>query len=206
MAGPSQLVGADFFQACLDQVRKLEVFEKQIEKFIPAQHELERVLRFATVRAMFAIPAATCSFRLRELVADHEFLVAVKDSVVLALRQIGPEFRLVDASGRDRHCFAGCRVGDPSFRDTFVDDFLDPRPRTPQEALAVAEARLLRVLATIYEMMHDMRPTSVSQPCSPACTIPRADEPAVLYIRARSSAARNPRASAPCRCLSWYRS
>ena len=72
------------------------------------------------------------------------------------------------------------------------------------EALEVAETPRLRVEPPVDEIHH--RLTSVTRPCSRACTTRPAGAPAAACSRARSSARRIPRAWRRCPCRAWRRS
>ena len=137
------LKATDFLEVELDHVGKFKILEKEVEHFLARQHEAEIVLGFAS---RLRTP---CRSRHRpgpawDAVARHELLVARQDIVrsAAAWSRAGSSARWCPS--RHRHDVSGVDVGDLAGLDLVIDGSLQFLARTPQKALPVAQAFVLR--------------------------------------------------------------
>ena len=166
VAGPARLEGEDLLQIELHHVGKLEVLEEQVEDFLARQHEAKIV--FGLAAASLPSLAATALARLRDAVARRE-LPCCRAGRGRAGRCRSAFWKLGSLVPFDRHRDGvfGVHVGDLAGPDLIPDGPLQFLARPPQEALAVAEALVLRVEPAIDEVRHG-RPFICSGSLQPA--------------------------------------
>ena len=149
------LEGDRFLQVQLDHVGQFEILEEQVEELFARQHEAEIVLAVAVAGLALAGTArAALAAGFRQPVAGDEFLVARQDMVAPATAGRVLEARLGRALDRNAHRMVAVDVSDLAGRDLVVDDALEFVARPPQEALAIAQALVLRIQAPIDIVRH----------------------------------------------------
>jgi hypothetical protein len=168
--GARRLKGDGLLEVGLDEVRKLQLLEQDVEIFIAAEGEAEIVLALAVGAAFAAAPAAT-TLRLRQLVAGDELLVAGMDVLAGAALAGMVEARLLDALAGDVDHFLGVDISQRPLFDRADHRFLDVLAHQPDETLPVGVTSAFRVEPPVYNVHTlPLMGTSLSRPCSPAYT------------------------------------
>ena len=145
-------VGFDLFQGALDEVRQLQVFEKDIEKLVLRQRELEIVLSLAAIACVFTLAAARSLGWLFNLVPGGEFLVSGMHRFARAFFAVMGKARFSSRLRRDRDFLALVDFLHGAVAQRLVHRFLDLRLGAFQETLTVPKGLALGILAPIDEV------------------------------------------------------
>ena len=183
------------------QARQFQFVQEVVEKFLPRQRELERVLAAAAPGAPPAA-AGAAALRLLDPVAAIERARTRQNIVVLAFT-VRREARLLGAIDADLDLLTALKLGDAPPRDGIRDRFTHVLAHPLEEPLAIVEAFALRIRPPIDDDHPVLRLTLTS---GRACTIPPRAAPGVPCTRAPSCERRNPNACGPSRRLSSRRS
>ncbi len=132
VAGPLEPLAVGFRQLAFGQVRQFEIVEEQVDKFITAENEAERVFAVAFPRGGRSSAAFT---RTRKHVAFDEFLVSGKHHVAYAAFAV--KARLIHPVERDADLAAFQDIPDVAVLGRFLDRALNQRLGTAQKPLAV---------------------------------------------------------------------
>src|SRR4029077_3416074 len=161
------------------EVRQFEIVEEQVDKFITAQNETERIFAVALTRGGRSSAAFT---RTRKHIAFDEFLVSGKHHVASAA--FAAKARLVHPVERNADLAAFQDIPDVAALGRFLDGALNQRLVTAQEPLAVLQAFTTRIQAPIDDEHSHFCIRLLSRLASRAYTIRRAAEPDARYNRA----------------------
>src|SRR5690606_37920474 len=164
VSGPTPGDRGDLLEVGLDEIRKLQVLEEDVEELLARQSELELVLAIAAI-ARLAAAAAPALGRLLHAVADDELLVPGKDALTVTPGRGVAKLRLADSLRRDGNGLAIGRIRDAAVADGAVHHLLDLPSRPAHEALAIAEVLVLRVRTAVDEMGHGASFASLTRPC-----------------------------------------
>ena len=174
----------------LGEIRQFEIVEEQVDKFIAAQNEPERIFTVAFTR--LGRSSAAFSSRTRQHVTFDELLVAGKHHVAGAA--FAAKARFARPVERDADLAAFQDILDVAVLRRFLDGALNQRLGPTQEALAVLKALAARIQAPIDDV-HSHPCICLSRLASPACTIRRGGEPDARYSRVPPCARQTRRAS-----------
>src|SRR6266404_9065061 len=147
IAGSLKPLAVRFRQLAFGEVRQFEIVEEQVDKFITAQNETERIFAVALTRVGRSSAAFT---RTRKHVAFDEFLVSGKHHVASAA--FAAKARLVHPVERNADLAAFQDIPDVAALGRFLDGALNQRLGTAQEPLAVLEAFTTRIQAPIDDV------------------------------------------------------
>ena len=148
------LKATDLLEVELDHVGKLEILEEEVEHLLARQHEPEIVLGLAPAQP--GARPATC--RRPGLAMRSPGMNSLLPGSTWPRRPLSRAFSKVGSLvPLDRHGDAvlGVHVGDLAGPDLVPDGALQLVARAPQEALAIAEALVLRVETAVDEVRHD---------------------------------------------------
>src|SRR5690606_5736807 len=174
-AGAHGLGRAQVFQLRLDEVRQLEVVEKEVEELLPRQAENEIILAFP-VGAAFLAPASGAAFRFPDDVSDLVLPVAGEHEVALARVRAEREARLTQSLRADADIFAPIDLGDLAAPQGVADGLTNLSLRATKKALTVPKTLGLGIETTVDDVH---APLSTSSPRLLDPHVPL-DEPANL--------------------------
>ena len=174
----------------LGEVRQFEVVEEQIDKFVAAENEPERILAVALTRARTLF--RRLSPERGSMSPSMNFLFP--GSTMSRRAAFAAKARLVHPVERDADLAAFQDILDVAVLRGLLDRALNQRLGPTQEALAVLKTLAARIQAPIDDV-HSHPCICLSRLASPACTIRRAGEPDARYSRVPPCARQTRRAS-----------